>query len=316
MSSGEAWMIRPSGPRTDELEEAIEILAPVRVVEPEDAAGWEALGREIESERPPWLIAAGGDGTVQGVVRLIGADAGIPLAILPGGTGNDFARALELPLKMVKVAQALADGTTDRRVDLLELTLDDGDMELVVNAVTVGLSGLAHTALTDEMKERWGRFAYLRAAIAATGELEPFAVELHLEGATLAGQASPWTGDLLHISIANGSTAGGGVPIAPEADIADGRIDICALAEAGWTEITSGIPTVLSGNEPDDSPWMMSRPLAVDVRLEQARDISVDGEVVRASRIRARVVQGGLLVRMPEEKPGLVARLLDGSDEG
>jgi len=297
------WLVRPGGPRSAEMEEAIEILRPARVREPSDAEGWDALGKEIRDSRPDWIVAAGGDGTVQGVVRLLDLEGGSVLSVLPDGTGNDFARALGLPLDLVEAARALEVGGVDRSVDLLEVRLDDEEPRLVVNAVTAGLSEMVHEVLTDEMKATWGRFAYLRAALAGSSDLTPFQAALTTSGGEGShggeGVDREWRGKLLHISIANGPTAGGGMPIAPGAEIADGQLDLCAIEEGGWAEIGTGIPVVLSGSEPDEGPWMRSRVEQLQLELTEPHDISVDGEVTQATRIRARILPGVLTVRVP-----------------
>lgn len=291
------WLVRTRADLPETTEAALVRLEPGRTFQLDDAEAWADFERTVRSEAPRMVVAVGGDGTVQGVVRALGADADTVLGIVPVGTGNDFARALDLPLDAEGAVEVIRRGRT-RVVDLLSMVRDGGASQLVVNAVTIGLSGAIHTELDDETKARWGRFAYLRAALRAATDLDPFPATLEVADAPEDEMRELWSGDLLHVSLANGPNAGGGVPIAPGAEIDDGRLDVCGVAEATTWEIGSGVPAVLADGDPDE-PWLLASVARVRLTMESERLASVDGELRPVRTLEVTALESALSVRVP-----------------
>ncbi len=296
------WVVRTDMEPPTDVSEAIVELAPDRDILLESPDDWYAFTDDVDELRPAIVVAAGGDGTVQGVVRALGPGSDTTVGILPSGTGNDFARALGIPLQPREAARTVLKGES-RRADLLALSVDGADEVVVVNAVTLGLSGSVHAELDEETKDRWGRFAYLRAALSAAGELEPFTADVTVRASAEDDPTKFWGGPLLHISLANGPTAGGGVPIAPDADPADGLLDICGVAEGSAWEIGKGVPAMLGEGTPDE-PWLLGSVAWARVELDATRPISVDGEPREARTLEVRVLPGALTVYRPQDPEG------------
>jgi diacylglycerol kinase (ATP) len=291
------WIVRTADLLPDAAEAALDRLDAVRTLVLDSAGAWADFGREVRDACPRHLVAVGGDGTVQGVVRAIGEDAECVLGIVPMGTGNDFARALGLPLETEPAVEVIRSGRT-RRVDLMSMVRDGDEAALVVNAVTIGLSGAIHAELDDETKERWGRFAYLRAALRAATDLTPFAAALEVADSADGDLREFWSGELLHISLANGTNAGGGVPIAPGAELDDGLLDVCGVAEGSTWEIGSGMPALLTNGDTAE-PWVLASAKRVRLRMESARPASIDGELRDAKTLDLRLLARALAVRAP-----------------
>ena len=118
---------------------------------------------------PRLVIAAGGDGTVGSVAgRLAGADNA--LGILPLGTGNDFARSLDIPLNPRRAARLLVSGEISS-VDLGRLTRPGQPPVYFAHAATVGLNvDFAKLATRASVRGRLGRLTYLAAAVYALRE--------------------------------------------------------------------------------------------------------------------------------------------------
>ena len=291
------WIVRTDAALADDVRSALDRLQPAKDLLLDTAEAWAEFERAVREERPAHVVAVGGDGTVQGVVRALGADADVVMGIVPMGTGNDFARSLDLPLDAASAVDVVRGGRS-HAVDLLSMRADDGEPELVVNAVTIGLSGAIHAELDEETKARWGRFAYLRAAVRATTVLTPFRATVETADDETGELSELWTGELLHISLANGARAGGGVPIAPAAEVDDGRLDVCGVAEGTTWEIGTGVPKVLAGSEAE-GPWLLASTPRARLTLGAARAASVDGELRDARVLDVRVLPAALTVRVP-----------------
>ena len=292
--AGGLWVVRTDADPPPEVAGAIDALEPDRNLLLESAEGWRTFIEDVSDAPPELVVAVGGDGTVQGIVRALGPDSGTGVGIVPSGTGNDFARALELPLDPEEAARVVIEGTR-RPVDLLALSVDGEDEVLAVNAVTLGLSGFVHAELDDETKARWGRFAYLKAALSAASGLEPFEAEISIRRSAQGDPTPFWTGPLLHISLANGPTAGGGVPIAPDADPADGRLHLCGVADATAWDIGKEVPAIFGDGSPGD-PWLLDSVASVRLELASSRPVSVDGEPREARLLELRILPGALTV--------------------
>jgi diacylglycerol kinase (ATP) len=170
------------------------------------------------------IVVAGGDGSLHAVIATLHRRndlSGKTIGLLPLGTGNDFARAVGIPLDAVEAAESLLR-SVPRPMDLIVDELG----EVVVNNVHLGASAMAskHGA---GFKERLGPFGLgligypLGVAVAA---LNPPAVRLRVE---VDGEAvADVDRKVLMVAVGNGSSVGGGAEITPDADPADGELDV------------------------------------------------------------------------------------------
>jgi len=173
---------------------------------------------------PRLVIAAGGDGTVGSVAgRLAGADN--PLGILPLGTGNDFARSLDIPLNPRRAARLLSTGEISR-IDLGRLTRPAGPPKYFAHAATVGLNvDFAKLATRASVRGRLGRLTYLAAAVYAVRERTTFTCTLRHDGCAQEM-------DLLQLSVISAPVIGGALGLSvrnPRG--AKHRLDVLAVED-------------------------------------------------------------------------------------
>jgi diacylglycerol kinase family enzyme/membrane-associated phospholipid phosphatase len=170
------------------------------------------------------VIAAGGDGTVGSVAgRLAGAEN--PLGILPLGTGNDFARSLDIPLRPRRAARLLATGAISR-VDLGRLTRPGGPPTYFAHAATVGLNvDFAKLATRASVRGRLGRLTYLAAAVYAVRERTTFSCTLQHDG--VADELN-----LLQLSVISAPVIGGALGLTLRGPHpAEHRLDVLAVED-------------------------------------------------------------------------------------
>lgn len=245
------------------------------------------------------VVAAGGDGTIREVVLGLldgGGDAGeLPaLGVIPLGTGNDLARALGVPLDLEEAVDLLADRGRVRALDLLRVERD-GAASWAVNAVVLGNGGRVGTVLDTDDKRFWGPLSYLRSAVEVAFELEPVAVAWAADDGDLV------EAHVLNVVAANGTTAAGGVPIAPGASPYDGTLDIAVVTECGGSEVLRIGAALLAGNEPGSEAYRHTRGrrLRVEARGADALPVSVDGEPSEARSVTVEIHPGRLRVVVP-----------------
>ncbi|NHC46645.1 diacylglycerol/lipid kinase family protein [Motilibacter aurantiacus] len=219
-------------------------------------------------------VIAGGDGSLHVAVNAL-VDAGLlqwetPLGVIPMGTGNDFARALGLPLDPVQAAAALLrsvrDGST-RRLDLA--TTDAGDV--VVNAAHVGVGADAARAASG-LKPLLGPAAYPVGAVAAGVRSGGWRLRVEVDGTVLVED------DALLVAVANGTSIGGGTLLAPDADPGDGLLDVVVATSTGPLERLGLALDVRRGEHPSRDDVLTARGRSVTVSGEEF-GVNEDGEV-------------------------------------
>lgn len=188
----------------------------VRVAATEDRADIE---RALAQHPGRTVVVLGGDGTLHAVVSVLRAGDRLgdtPVALVPSGTGNDFARGVGISLDSTEAATQLLK-LRPRRLDLVV----DDEGGVVVNAVHVGVGVDAAEAASD-LKPRWGRFGYVlgaaRTGLVSRGQR----LRVVVDGEVVATGRTP----VLQVAIGNGRFVAGGVPLLPSAVADDARVDV------------------------------------------------------------------------------------------
>jgi diacylglycerol kinase (ATP) len=162
------------------------------------------------------IVVAGGDGSIAPVAELAGR-LGVPLGVIPGGTGNDFVRATGLPLDPLAAAALAATGTTLRPYELGRLA----DGHPFVNVASAGLASVAaHRAAP--LKPRLGPLAYAVGAARAAASTAPLRCCVDVDGARVFDGAA-W-----QVIVAVTGAFGGGSGIGVS-DPSDGVLDVAIL---------------------------------------------------------------------------------------
>lgn len=204
-----------------------------------DEAG-QALAAEALAAGVDAVAAAGGDGTVRAVAETL-RGTGVPLVILPQGTGNVFARNLGIPVGTIGAFDAqleIAFGGEDREVDVgrVELARESGERETHVFLIMAGIgldaAMIQHTR--PELKKAVGWVAYLDGIARAIPSAQPFRVTYRIDG-------RPSRSMVVHsIAAANCGTVPGGIRMLPDAKTDDGLLDVAAIrprGALGWVRI-------------------------------------------------------------------------------
>lgn len=189
------------------------------------------------------VAVAGGDGTVRLALQEV-AGTGIPLGIIPAGTGNDFAATLGLrELDAEAAADTIAEGLA-RDVDLARVVRDDGSTEYFATVLASGFDSKVNDRANAMTWPRGGS-RYNIAILLEFLRLAGMPYEVAFE--TADGEQETVTGDLVMATVGNGRTYGGGIPICPDADPADGLLDLVLVRPAGRARLLRLLPRVYKG---------------------------------------------------------------------
>jgi diacylglycerol kinase (ATP) len=240
------------------------------------------------SEGCRYVVALGGDGTFHHVVEgLRGTDA--VAGFFPAGNGNDIARPLGIPANAMGAARAFFH-SKPRPVDLVRVTFADGRTAHFIGAGGVGLDAeAAHMANT-----RFRRFPGITRYLA--GALWSFLLEQPIElRAKFDDQL--WSGRALFAAIANGTSYGAGVRIAPEAKMDDGWLDAVVIGELGWLRLLRALPVVLtSGNLQRFKEVHRFRCRHAVLETDRPAKIHGDGELLGESPAEFQILPGAIQV--------------------
>ena len=251
--------------------------------EAEDAA--RAAARAL-AERCDALYVAGGDGTLNVVLRaLFDTGAGpctIPIGIVPLGTGNDFAKALDLGADPEGALEALLA----RRVVDVDVGTVNG--RPFVNTSAGGFVADVSEAVTEGLKDVTGKLAYLIGGARALLGSEPFMARMRLPD---DGSALEWTGDveLQMFAICNARFIGGGYPIAPAALIDDGLLDVFLVRRMPMLEFVRVLQAIAAGEHLHDERVQHFRASVFDLEFDRVVRVNTDGELLQARSCHYRV---------------------------
>jgi diacylglycerol kinase family enzyme len=216
------------------------------------------------------IVVCGGDGSIAPVAE-IASSLGVPLAVIPGGTANDFARAHGIPLDAREAAGLAASGVVLRSLELARLSTG----RPFVNVASAGLSSVAARRAAP-LKSRFGPLAYGIGAGRAAVSGRPLEVTVSVDDSVVfAGRA--W-----QVMVASSGAFGGGSGIGA-ADATDGELDVVvvpagsrvALVRRAWGLRTQTIERQRA------VPHFAGR--VVSVALPRGVELNVDGEFVAAS---------------------------------
>ena len=240
------------------------------------------------------VVVAGGDGTVNLAIQEV-AGTGIPLGIVPSGTGNDFAATLGLrELDATAAADAIAAGVT-RAIDLARVTREDGSTRYFGSVLASGFDSKVNDRANAMRWPRGGsryNIAILVEFLTLAGI--PYEVELELADGTREHVG----GDLVMATVGNGRTYGGGIPICPDADPADGLLDVVLVRPAGRLRLLRLLPRVYKGTHAGVSEVAMRR--VRSVRLSSPGVTAyADGDPIGALPVTVDVTPGALTIFTP-----------------
>jgi diacylglycerol kinase (ATP) len=271
--------------------------------------------REAVAQGADVVIAAGGDGTVRAAAEGL-HEAGIPLALLPAGTGNLLARNMELTLSDIPDSVRTAFTGHDRRIDLgiVEIERADGTRETKAFVVMAGIGLDAKMAANTnpELKKKVGWLAYIQPIMVALRDKDRVRVRFSVDDGAERSM------NVHTVMVGNCGSLPGNVLLLPEAAIDDGVFDIVALRPKGffgWVQISTKIfweNGVLRRNSVGRRLVGLTREVRalryikaakITARLDRPEEFELDGDDFgEAIAFRAHVEANGLLVRIPADR--------------
>jgi YegS/Rv2252/BmrU family lipid kinase len=244
--------------------------------------GVEHALRAIEANEVPVVMS--GDGLV-GAVGGAMAGAETPMGILPGGRGNDLARVLGIPTDPEAAVEALLSGET-RLIDVGEA---NGKRFLCI--ASAGFDSEANRIANETTLLR-GNLVYAYAALRALVRWKParFTIRVDDERTRFTGYT---------VAVANSRAYGGGMFVAPEAELDDGQFDVVTIGEVGKLRFLGNLPKVFKGTHVEQDEVRVFRAPHLELSASKPFGLYADGEHITDLPASLRVLPRALRVLAP-----------------
>lgn len=229
-------------------------------------------------------IVMSGDGLVGAIGgALAGSDT--PLGIIPAGRGNDLARVLGIPDAPEEAVSVIAAGNS-RRIDVGE-----ANGERFLGIASVGFDSVANR-LANETHFLRGNLVYAYAALRTLLGWKPvrFTIRIGEERARFSGYS---------VSVANSRAFGGGMFIAPDAELDDGEFDIVVVGDVSRLRFVGNLPKVFKGTHVKEDEVRVFRAPRLELSASRPLPVYADGEHLTELPVSLRLLPRSLSVIVP-----------------
>lgn len=252
------------------------------------------LARRTVQEGATLVVAAGGDGTLGEVLNGI-FGRGAKLGVLPLGTGNDFARCIGIGTGLENALQVLQSGTA-RAVDVGKAEIGETS-RYFLNVAGAGFDSRVAARINDHrpklLSKLSGTGAYLFACLAEMRRFPLADFRLELDEKIVETHA-------VLCAIANASSYGGGMLVAPGADLGDGLFEVCLIKELSRGAFLRAFPSVFAGKHIHHPKVEMFKAAKVRLESEPALPVLVDGEIVGKTPATFEILPRAIEVMAPK----------------
>jgi diacylglycerol kinase (ATP) len=235
---------------------------------------------ELENEPVSGVVAFGGDGFIHEIIQHI-VPREISLGVIPCGTGNDFARSIDIYGLSLNQQLELIAQTKSRSIDLGRV-----GSTWFVAILSTGFDALVNDR-ANAMQWPKGRMRYNIAMIEKIVALRAHSYRIRLDGELVDVQATL-------VTVANGPSYGGGMKVCPDATLTDGLFDVMVLGKVSRTELLKVFPKVYRGRHVGHTAVTFYR--CREIEIIGSGSSFADGEPISTLPVSAECVSNALKV--------------------
>ncbi len=256
------------------------------------------ISREAIKKGYKKIIAVGGDGTVNEVVNGFFEDGNIidsevSLGVISRGTGCDLIRTLEIPKDYPGAVDVLLKGNL-KTIDLIRAQYLNGNKEVqrryCVNISDVGLGGYVAQRVNHTSKSGGGLWSYLRGTVLSILKYRRNTGTIIIDGEKIH------EGNFSIVAAANGRYFGGGMELAPMAQIDDGYINTIMLINMGKLELLMNLPKVYKGTHIGHPKIKHYKAKELEVDSKESLPLEIDGENPGYGPVKYTVIEKAIKV--------------------
>jgi YegS/Rv2252/BmrU family lipid kinase len=241
----------------------------------------EARGAAADGEV---VVVMSGDGLIGQIGGAL-VETGAPLGVIPGGRGNDFARVLGIPTEIPDAVALIANGAM-RKIDVGEV-----NGRRFLGIASCGFDSDVNR-IANQTRLVKGNLVYLYAALRGLAAWKPAHFEV-----TLDGRRESLTG--FSVAAANNRAYGGGMYLAPDAELDDGLLDVVTTGDVSKLRCLVNLPTVFSGRHVEKDEVTVERASEVEITADRPFAVYADGDHLADLPAQIRVLPCALDVIAP-----------------
>lgn len=236
------------------------------------------------------IVAAGGDGTISELVSILGKhNINLPVAVIPAGTVNDFARANNIPLNPILAAKEL-DTTRTKTIDTIKINdTYAGYMVAFGNFMT------SFAKVNSSVKNKVGRIAYLIKGIKTLIKLNPYRVSIKIDKLEMET-------DSVFTLVSKISSVGSVEKLLPEARPDDGLLHILNIEPINIKDIVQLIYMAFTGNITNHRKVMYLTADQVEIQTSDLKEMNIDGDLYDYKDVKVTVMKDGLTLTENKNK--------------
>jgi diacylglycerol kinase (ATP) len=250
-----------------------------------------AMTKQAVAEHVDLVIGAGGDGTIRHVADTL-AHTGIPMGLVPAGTGNLLARNLDLPLEELDAIEVALGGQV-RQIDLVKITVDNRAPEHFAVMAGIGIDAMIMDETADDLKDTVGSAAYFVAAAKALGRL-PIRLMVQLDS------NRPVRRHAMLCVIGNVGTLRGNIVLIPGASPDDGLLDVYIASPRRFRHWIKVALRLLTRRAKKDDQVDQYTGKTVRITIDGKDNYQLDGDVIgESTTLNAEIQPGALAICIP-----------------
>lgn len=233
-----------------------------------------------------YLIAVGGDGTLNEMINGIDLNSEKIIGFLPIGTGNDFSRNIYKNYSLNETLKnILSKNFSIKKIDLGLATIIESNNKITehrfINNLGIGFDAEA-AYNKGKIKLFTGIYSYIFSVLHTLIKFKSISVCGNFD-------SIKFSGDKLLVSIGNGITSGGGFYLTPDALIDDGFLDVCFIDSLSRIQILKKIPFVLSNKIKSLSEAKLYKFKELFSEFSEKVKIHADGEIISVDAVNVKI---------------------------
>lgn len=232
------------------------------------------------------FYVVGGDGTLGEVASACINVLNVAIVAIPKGTGNDFSRMLNEYTSMRKIIRRSLENVPET-VDSILVNKD----KICINVLNTGLD--AQIADNMNLFRKWtflsGSMKYKLAIVYTLFSAKQYKLKVRVDGKVFKGKFTL-------LAIGNSKYYGGGVKILPQAEMADGALDICLIDATTMLQKLNFLPKLMKGKHLGIHVVHMLKGKNISVVSNKKIPLSIDGEIVYTNRFRAKILEKSIKI--------------------
>lgn len=230
------------------------------------------------------VVAVGGDGLLGTLAGEVSRANGV-IGVIPAGRGNDFARVLNIPKDVEHACKVLMEGRV--------MTVDMGEVN---GAPFLGIASTGFDSVANEYANSArlvrGRMAYAYGGLKALLAWKPASFKIRADG-------DSWEMTGYSVACANSKAYGGGMYVAPDADLEDGLFDVITVSQVSKLTFIRNVPKVFSGKHVGLNEVETRRAAEIEIEADRPFPVYADGEEIAHLPARVRILPGALRIIAP-----------------